>query len=211
MSILRLRNVCVSFGGPPILDGVSLSLEKGERVSLLGRNGSGKSTLLKLIAGKLKADEGEFEFMPSIKISQLEQEVPGSTQGSIFDVVASGLGESAELLKAYHHASQRMATDMSERAIAELDRLQHEIEVAGAWQLNTQVDAVLTRMKLDGDAVFAELSGGMKRRVMLARALVIEPDVLLLDEPTNHLDLAAIEWLEQQILNFNGIVGNSII
>ena len=206
MSILRLRNVCVSFGGPPILDGVSLSLEKGERVSLLGRNGSGKSTLLKLIAGKLKADEGEFEFMPSIKISQLEQEVPGSTQGSIFDVVASGLGESAELLKAYHHASQRMATDMSERAIAELDRLQHEIEVAGAWQLNTQVDAVLTRMKLDGDAVFAELSGGMKRRVMLARALVIEPDVLLLDEPTNHLDLAAIEWLEQQILNFNGAV-----
>ncbi len=206
MSILRLRNVCVSFGGPPILDAVSLSLEKGERVSLLGRNGSGKSTLLKLIAGKLKADEGEFEFMPSIKISQLEQEVPGSTQGSIFDVVASGLGDSAELLKAYHHASQRMATDMSERAIDELDRLQHKIEVAGAWQLNAQVDAVLTRMKLDGEAVFAELSGGMKRRVMLARALVIEPDVLLLDEPTNHLDLAAIEWLEQQILNFNGAV-----
>jgi ATP-binding cassette subfamily F protein uup len=206
MSILRLRNVCVSFGGPPVLDGVNLKLEKGERVSLLGRNGSGKSTLLKLIAGNFKADEGEFEFASGVKVSQLEQEVPGSTDGSVFDVVASGLGEMASLLKDYHHASVRIATDMSDRAIAELDRLQHEIENANAWQLNTQVDAVLTRMKLDGDAVFAELSGGMKRRVMLARALVVEPDLLLLDEPTNHLDLAAIEWLEQQILNFNGAV-----
>jgi ATP-binding cassette subfamily F protein uup len=206
MSILRLRNVCVSFGGPPVLDGVNLKLEKGERVSLLGRNGSGKSTLLKLIAGNFKADEGEFEFASGVKVAQLEQEVPGSTDGSVFDVVASGLGEMASLLKDYHHASVRIATDMSDRAIAELDRLQHEIENANAWQLNTQVDAVLTRMKLDGDAVFAELSGGMKRRVMLARALVIEPDLLLLDEPTNHLDLAAIEWLEQQILNFNGAV-----
>jgi ATP-binding cassette subfamily F protein uup len=206
MSILRLRNVCVSFGGPPVLAGVNLKLEKGERVSLLGRNGSGKSTLLKLIAGNFKADEGEFEFASGTKVSQLEQEVPGSTEGSVFDVVASGLGEMAGLLKDYHHASLRIATDMSDRAIAELDRLQHEIENANAWQLNTQVDAVLTRMKLDGDAVFAELSGGMKRRVMLARALVVEPDLLLLDEPTNHLDLAAIEWLEQQILNFNGAV-----
>ncbi len=206
MSILRLRNASVSFGGPAILDSVNLTLNKGERVCLLGRNGSGKSTLLKLIAGTVKADEVEFECRPALKIAQLEQEVPGSTVGSIFDVVATGLGDQAELLTAYHHASQQIAIDPSERAIAELGRLQHEIELADAWQLNIQVDAVLSRMQLDGEAVFAELSGGMKRRVMLARALVIEPDLLLLDEPTNHLDLVAIEWLEQQILNFNGAV-----
>ena len=206
MSLVRLRNVSVSFGGPPILGSISLNIEKGERLSLLGRNGTGKSTLLKAIAGTVRIDDGEIEFSPSLKISQLEQEVPGSTEGSIFDVVASGLGGQADLLKAYHHAIHAMAIDASEKAIAELGRLQHKIEDAGAWQLNTQVETVLTRMQLDGDAIFAELSGGMKRRVMLARALVTEPDLLLLDEPTNHLDLAAIEWLEQQILEFNGAV-----
>jgi ATP-binding cassette subfamily F protein uup len=206
MSLVRLRNVSVSFGGPPILASISLNIDKGERVSLLGRNGTGKSTLLKALAGTVKIDDGEIEFAPSLKISQLEQEVPGSTAGSVFDVVATGLGEQAELLKAYHHASHAIAVDASEKAIAELGRLQHKIEDAGAWQLNTQVETVLTRMQLDGDAIFAELSGGMKRRVMLARALVTEPDLLLLDEPTNHLDLAAIEWLEQQILDFNGAV-----
>ncbi|MGB5398351.1 MAG: ATP-binding cassette domain-containing protein [Gammaproteobacteria bacterium] len=206
MSLVRLRNISVSFGGPPILASISLNIDKGERVSLLGRNGTGKSTLLKAIAGTVKIDDGEIEFAPSIKIAQLEQEVPGTTAGSVFDVVASGLGEQAELLKAYHHAIHAMAVDASEKAITELGRLQHKIEDAGAWQLNTQVETVLTRMQLDGDAVFAELSGGMKRRVMLARALVIEPDLLLLDEPTNHLDLAAIEWLEQQVLEFGGAV-----
>ena len=206
MSLVRLRNISVSFGGPPILASISLNIDKGERVSLLGRNGTGKSTLLKALAGTVKIDDGEIEFAPSLKISQLEQEVPGSTAGSVFDVVATGLGEQAELLKAYHHASHAIAVDASEKAIAELGRLQHKIEDAGAWQLNTQVETVLTRMQLDGDAIFAELSGGMKRRVMLARALVTEPDLLLLDEPTNHLDLAAIEWLEQQILDFNGAV-----
>ncbi len=206
MSLVRLRNVSVSFGGPPILASISLNIDKGERVSLLGRNGTGKSTMLKAIAGTVRIDDGEIEFAPSIKIAQLEQEVPGTTAGSVFDVVASGLGEQAELLKAYHHAIHAMAVDASEKAIAELGRLQHKIEDAGAWQLNTQVETVLTRMQLDGDAVFAELSGGMKRRVMLARALVMEPDLLLLDEPTNHLDLAAIEWLEQQVLEFGGAV-----
>ena len=204
MAIIRLRNINVSFGGPAILEQINLSIEAGERVSLLGRNGTGKSTLLKVISGLIKPDHGEIDINKSVKIAWLEQEVPYDLQGSIFDVVASGLGEKAELLKAYHHATHRVAEDYSEQAFAELERIQHEIEVADAWQLNQQVEAVLSKMKLDGDGDFTQLSGGMRRRVLLARALVVQPDLLLLDEPTNHLDLEAIQWLEEQLLGYKG-------
>ena len=204
MAIIRLRNINVSFGGPAILEQINLSIEAGERVSLLGRNGTGKSTLLKVISGLIKPDHGEIDINKSVKIAWLEQEVPYDLQGSIFDVVASGLGEKAELLKAYHHATHRVAEDYSEQAFAELERIQHEIEVADAWQLNQQVEAVLSKMKLDGDADFTQLSGGMRRRVLLARALVVKPDLLLLDEPTNHLDLEAIQWLEEQLMGYKG-------
>jgi len=204
MAIIRLRNINVSFGGPAILEQISLSIEAGERVSLLGRNGTGKSTLLKVISGLIKPDHGEIDVNKSVKIARLEQEVPYDLQGSIFDVVASGLGAQAELLKAYHHATHRVAEDYSEQAFAELERVQHEIEVADAWGLNQQVEEVLSKMALDGDADFTQLSGGMRRRVLLARALVIKPDLLLLDEPTNHLDLEAIQWLEDQLLAYKG-------
>lgn len=204
MAIIRLRNINVSFGGPSILEQISLSIDAGERVSLLGRNGTGKSTLLKVISGLVKPDAGEIDINKSVKIASLEQEVPYDLEGSIFDVVASGLGSKAELLKAYHHATHRVAEDYSEQAFAELERVQHEIEVADAWGLNQQVEAVLSKMKLDGDADFTQLSGGMRRRVLLAKALVIQPDLLLLDEPTNHLDLEAIQWLEDQLLNYKG-------
>ena len=204
MAIIRLRNINVSFGGPAILEQISLSIEAGERVSLLGRNGTGKSTLLKVISGLVKPDAGEIDINKSVKIASLEQEVPYDLEGSIFDVVASGLGSKAELLKAYHHATHRVAEDYSEQAFAELERVQHEIEVADAWGLNQQVEAVLSKMKLDGDGDFTQLSGGMRRRVLLAKALVIQPDLLLLDEPTNHLDLEAIQWLEDQLLNYKG-------
>ncbi len=204
MAIIRLRNINVSFGGPAILEQISLAIEAGERVSLLGRNGTGKSTLLKVISGLIKPDHGEIDINKSVKIARLEQEVPYDLEGSIFDVVASGLGAQAELLKAYHHATHRVAEDYSEQAFAELERVQHEIEVADAWGLNQQVEEVLSKMVLDGDADFTQLSGGMRRRVLLARALVIKPDLLLLDEPTNHLDLEAIQWLEDQLLNYKG-------
>ncbi|MDH5388479.1 MAG: ATP-binding cassette domain-containing protein [Gammaproteobacteria bacterium] len=204
MAIIRLRNINVSFGGPAILEQISLSIDAGERVSLLGRNGTGKSTLLKVISGLVKPDSGEIDVNKSVKIASLEQEVPYDLEGSIFDVVASGLGSKAELLKAYHHATHRVAEDYSEQAFAELERVQHEIEVADAWGLNQQVEAVLSKMKLDGDADFTQLSGGMRRRVLLAKALVIQPDLLLLDEPTNHLDLEAIQWLEDQLLSYKG-------
>ncbi|MDA3869850.1 MAG: ATP-binding cassette domain-containing protein [Gammaproteobacteria bacterium] len=204
MAIIRLRNINVSFGGPAILEQINLSIEAGERVSLLGRNGTGKSSLLKVINKQIKPDGGEIDINKSVKIASLEQEVPYDVQGSIFDVVASGLGKQAELLKAYHHATQRVAEDFSEQAFAELERTQHEIEVADAWQLNQQVESVLSKMKLDGDTDFTKLSGGMRRRVLLAKALVVDPDLLLLDERTNHLDLEAIQWLEEQLLGYRG-------
>ena len=204
MAIIRLRNINVSFGGPAILEQISLSIEAGERVSLLGRNGTGKSTLLKVISGLVKPDSGEIDINKSVKIAWLEQEVPYDLKGSIFDVVASGLGSKAKLLTDYHHATHRVAEDYSEQAFAELERIQHEIEVADAWGLNQQVEAVLSKMKLDGDDDFTQLSGGMRRRVLLAKALVVQPDLLLLDEPTNHLDLEAIQWLEEQLLSYKG-------
>jgi ATP-binding cassette subfamily F protein uup len=204
MSIIRLRNISVSFGGPAILEKISLSIDAGERVCLLGRNGTGKSTLMKVIAGDIMPDTGEIERQQDLVTAKLEQQVNIGQGGPAFDVVAQGLGESADLLQAYHHAIHNLATSPGSRAEAELEKAQHAVEVAGAWQLNQQVESILSRMKLDGDAQVESMSGGMKRRVLLARALVQKPGLLLLDEPTNHLDISAIAWLEEQLLAFNG-------
>jgi ATP-binding cassette subfamily F protein uup len=204
MSIIRLRNISVSFGGPAILQNISLSIDVGERVCLLGRNGTGKSTLMKVIAGDILPDSGEIERQQGLVTAKLDQQVDIGAGGAVFDVVAQGLGDAAELLKAYHQAVHRLAEEHSGRAEAELEKAQHAVEVAGAWQLNQQVESVLSRMKLDGDARLEILSGGMKRRVLLARALVQKPQLLLLDEPTNHLDISAIDWLEQQLLAYGG-------
>jgi len=204
MALIRLRNIQLGFGGPPILENLELSVDAGERLCLLGRNGAGKSTLLKVIAGKVKADSGEIESRQSMKMAMLDQEPRSDVTGSIFDVVASGLGDSAILLQDYHHALHRLETDCSEQAMEQLSRAQHKVDAADAWGLNQQVEETLSRMKLDGDIDYPQLSGGMKRRVLLAKALVIKPDILLLDEPTNHLDVAAINWLEQQLIAYNG-------
>ena len=204
MSLIRIKNINISFGGPAILDDVSLSIDAGERVCLLGRNGAGKSTLMKLIAGLVRPDSGEIEKAQSLVTATLAQEVESSATGTVFDVVADGVGESAALLRAYHQASQAVARHADANALTELERAQHAVDTAGAWQLNQQVETQLSRMNLDGDQLVTQLSGGMKRRVFLARALVTGPDLLLLDEPTNHLDIAAIEWLEQQLLAYRG-------
>ena len=204
MSIIRLRNISISFGGPAILHNISLSIDAGERVCLLGRNGMGKSTLMKAIAGDIVPDSGEIERQQGLVTAKLDQQVNIGAGGAVFDVVAQGLGEAAELLKAYHHAVHKLAVEHNSRAEAELEKAQHAVEVAGAWQLNQQVESILSRMKLDGDAMIETLSGGMKRRVLLARALVQKPHLLLLDEPTNHLDISAIDWLEEQLLAYNG-------
>jgi ATP-binding cassette subfamily F protein uup len=204
MSLIRLRNIHVGFGGPAILESISVAIEAGERLCLLGRNGTGKSTLLKVISGEVKADSGDLELKQSLKIAVLDQEPRGDLQGSIFDVVAMGLGKNAKLLQDYHHALHNFTENHNDQTTAELERAQNQVDIHNAWQLNQQVEEVLSRMQLDGDADYSSLSGGMKRRVLLAKALVIKPDILLLDEPTNHLDLSAIQWLEEQLLNYKG-------
>jgi ATP-binding cassette subfamily F protein uup len=204
MPIIRLRNISVSFGGPAILEHISLSIDAGERVCLLGRNGMGKSTLMKVIAGDITPDNGEIERQQNLVTAKLDQQVNIGTGGPVFDVVAQGLGDAAELLKAYHRAVHNLTLEHSSKAEAELEQAQHAVEVADAWQLNQQVESILSRMQLDGDALIETLSGGMKRRVLLARALVQKPQLLLLDEPTNHLDISAIAWLEEQLLAYNG-------
>ncbi len=203
MPLITLREVSLAFGGPPLLDHVQLAIDKGERLCLVGRNGTGKSTLLKLVVGELRADDGELVLQQGIRIARLAQEVPPALHGSIYDVVAGGVEALGPLLAEHHELTHRLANG-EEGLLDRLDRVQREIEVAGGWELDQRVEALLSRMGLTGDLPFAGLSGGMKRRVMLARALVTEPDLLLLDEPTNHLDIDGIRWLEERLLAWGG-------
>jgi len=202
MSLVSLRKLALGFGGPLLLDGVDLEVEKGERICLVGRNGTGKSTLFKVLTGELVADDGTIQVAQGARISRLAQEVPVGTSGTVYDVVASGLEKTGELFIRYHDLSHRLAEDHS--LLGELERVQHELEAVGGWDMGQRIDTVLSRLSLGADITFESLSGGWKRRVLLARALVAEPDVLLLDEPTNHLDIDMIGWLEDFLLNYKG-------
>ncbi|NYF35396.1 ATP-binding cassette domain-containing protein [Stenotrophomonas sp. JAI102] len=201
MPLITLQNVDFSVGGPLLLEKAELSIEPGERIALIGRNGAGKSTLLKLLSGDHKPDDGEVRVQQGVRITRLEQEVPHGAAGSVFDVVADGLGELGQWLAEFHHLS--MADDFDGDA---LSAVQAKIDAANGWGLDQRVSETLTKLDLDGEAEFARLSGGMKRRVLLGRALVSSPDLLLLDEPTNHLDIEAIDWLEMFLKNWNGSV-----
>lgn len=205
MALISLKDVRLAFGGPELIDGVSLQIERRERVCLVGRNGAGKSTLMKIISGGTIPDEGEVIREQGLRIASLEQEVPQDLSGTVFETVASGLGGMVDLLSDYHSVSYRL-THGDSGAIAELERVQHLIESSGGWQIQQRVETVLSRLRLDPDAPVAELSGGNKRRALLARALVNEPDLLLLDEPTNHLDIESINWLEEFLLDFRGSI-----
>src|SRR3990167_3957290 len=203
MAYITLRDVQLAFGGPALLDGANFSLERGERVCLIGRNGEGKSTLLKLIEGSLLPDSGEVSLQNGITISMLAQDVPMDS-GKVADIVADGAGEAADVLRAYHEASDACVLGDME-ACDRMGNLQHKLDQLDGWALETKVNSILSKMGLDPDADLADLSGGRKRRVLLARALLTQPDVLLLDEPTNHLDVESIEWLEKFLLDQNNL------
>lgn len=201
-ALLQLKDAQLAFGSEPILDHTELTIEQGERVCIVGRNGAGKSSLLKIIDGEISLDGGTL-LLGNIRVARLPQDPPAQSDESVYDYVSEGLAEVGSLLKRFHQLSQALS-DGDEQTLNEFSKVQQEIEARDGWQFNTAIDQVLTRLKLDPDATLSQLSGGWLRRVALARALVIEPHVLLLDEPTNHLDIAMVEWLEQQLLDFNG-------
>ena len=201
MALLGLRDVRIAFGGPPVLDRASFGIEQGERVCLLGRNGAGKSTVMRLLAGTMAPDSGEVVRQTGATVAMLEQEVPAGVGGTIFDVVAAGLGEVGALIARYHAASHRVTEDHGATALRELDRLHQALDRQQGWEVQSRVETALEHLGLEADAPFASASGGRKRQALLARALVREPDVLLLDEPTNHLDVDAIEWMERFLID----------
>jgi ATP-binding cassette subfamily F protein uup len=203
MAYITLRDVHLAFGGPALLDGANFNLERGERVCLIGRNGEGKSTLLKLIEGSLLPDTGEVSIQNGLTVSMLAQDVPMDS-GKVADIVADGAGEAATVLKDYHEASDACVLGDME-ACDRMGMLQHKLDQLDGWTLENKVNTILGKMGLDPNADLADLSGGRKRRVLLARALLTQPDVLLLDEPTNHLDVESIEWLEKFLLDQNNL------
>ncbi|MGM3425892.1 ATP-binding cassette domain-containing protein [Pseudomonas benzopyrenica] len=203
MALLKFTNVSLAFGVTPLLDGVSWQIERGERVCIIGRNGTGKSSLLRIVKGEQQADDGEVWRAPALKIGELPQELPRADDRSVFDVVAAGLAGVGELLAEYHHLTQDTSGEL------DMDRLMHvqqELEARDGWRLQQLVESTLSRLQLPAEKTLAELSGGWRRRVLLAQALVAEPDLLLLDEPTNHLDIGAIAWLEDALRGYPGAV-----
>lgn len=203
MPMLRLENVSLAYGHLPLLSHVELQVELGERVCVVGRNGAGKTTLFRVIMGTASADEGEIWRADTLRVAHLEQEVPPDTEQTIFEVVAAGLGELGSVLSQYHRLVQDAGIEKHD-SLDELARLQSRIESLGGWNVNQRVETVLTRLSLPDHVRLSDCSGGTRRQVMLARALVSDPDLLLLDEPTNHLDINAITWLEKYLENYRG-------
>ena len=206
MALINLRRITVGFGSPLLIDGIDLQIEKGERVCLVGRNGVGKSTLMKVISGAIQPDGGEITVQQGIKITRLTQEVPQDITGTVFEVIGGGLGDIYKLLADYHNVSRTLGEDGGEKALAEFERIHHELDTKGGWQANQMVETVISKLRLPADMDFSALSGGYKRRVLLGRALVSDPDLLLLDEPTNHLDIESIGWLEEFLLGYGGAI-----
>ena len=204
MPLLSFDNLSIAFGAEKLLDSASFQLDAGERVCLIGRNGAGKTTLLRLLAGEIQADGGEIWRQPGLRIATLAQELPADTAATVFDMVAGGLEGLGDLIADYHAAALHLAHDHAPEPMRRMERLQHELEARDGWRWQQRVETVISRLQLPADTPLAELSGGWRRRVLLGRALVRDPDVLLLDEPTNHLDLETIQWLEDELLEFRG-------
>ncbi|RUO21655.1 ATP-binding cassette domain-containing protein [Aliidiomarina haloalkalitolerans] len=205
--VLRLANAQLAFGTAPVLDQAELVVEQGERVCITGRNGAGKSSLLKVLQGDLQLDGGELHYVGNTRVAMLPQDPPPRTEGSVFHYVIGAFAETGALLEQYQELSQRLANHPDDAAaLSKLTQIQSRIEAAQGWQLQTQVEQVLSRLSLDGAQAMANLSGGWLRRAALARALATNPDILLLDEPTNHLDVNAVKWLENMLLEFRGAI-----
>jgi len=203
MPLLTLSNISLAYGHHPLLVNVDFQIKAGERVCLVGRNGTGKSTLFKVIYGAAEPDDGEVWRRDTLRISHLLQEVPTDNKHTIYETVALGLGETGQLLTDYHNAVHNTGTE-NEVSLDTLSDLQHRIEVIDGWMINQKIETILNRLSLPQDKMLSDCSGGLRRRVMLAQALVSEPDLLLLDEPTNHMDISAINWLEEFLLSYQG-------
>ncbi len=203
--LLHARNLTVSFGAAPVLDHADFSLEPGERVCLLGRNGAGKSTLMKVIAGEIHPDDGELLLRPGARVARLPQELPRDYPGTVYDLVADGLGKLGHLLARYHQLSMDVAENHAAAdALAEMERVQQQLEARDGWTMHQRVEAAISRLALPDDTPLRQVSGGVGRRALLAQALVQQPDLLLLDEPTNHLDVDAIRQMEELLLDWSG-------
>ncbi len=204
MALIKFDSVSLAYGHVALLDKVNFQINPNERVCLVGRNGTGKSTLMQIVRGSVLPDDGSVWKQQGLRIAYLAQEVPADQEKTVFDVITAGLEGVGELLAEYHHVALAMAEDTSPALLDKLAQLQQQLETQDGWRLEQKVAEVISRLELPADKPLSDLSGGFKRRVMLAQALVKEPDLLLLDEPTNHLDLAGIQWLEEFLLGWNG-------
>ena len=200
MALIGMREVCWGFGDPLLLEKITFQIAKGERVCLLGRNGVGKSTLLKLLAGEILPDSGDVWRQQGATVAVLDQDVPTGFDGTIFDVVAEGLGTKGRALAEHNRICRQLETVNTPELVKRRDELQNRLNSGGGWELLRQVESVLSRTRLDPEKKIADLSAGMKRRTLFARAMAKQPDILLLDEPTNHLDIDSIIWMEEFIL-----------
>ena len=208
MPLITLEQACLAFGHVALLDKTDFQLDPGERVGLIGRNGGGKSSLMRVLAGLTALDDGLVWRAPTARVCYVSQEPELLAEDSVFDAVARGLGELQQLLHDYHEVSHQLAEPEADydALLARMQTLQTQLEAQGGWSVEARIETAIARLDLNGDARVGDLSGGQRKRVALAQALVIEPDVLILDEPTNHLDFASIEWLEGLLNNFAGAV-----